>query len=136
MKWIFTLRRQSQNRLNPETARKHLKKIAEAASRNTSLGFHARVGRLGEPATVFDEARRQDGYQYEVRLQLVKEQVRNPETVADKVRHVLGVLGRCASQYDWELLSPPGPSLLTGQADESVENLFRRGRARPSSCRS
>lgn len=50
--WFLGLDRKTENRLNPETTRRHLKEIAQAAERNKTNGFTARLGRLDDPQEI------------------------------------------------------------------------------------
>lgn len=103
MRWDLLLIRKSKNRLNPDITRRKLKKVAEAASRNRTLGFEAKVGKLEDPVLVIDEATKEEVHCYRVRIRLIKESVRNQNTVDEKFQHVLRVLTRCANSEGWSV---------------------------------
>lgn len=93
------LERRSRHRLNPDITKKNLKKIALAASRNKTLGFEGRVGKLAEPELIEDDVHR-----YLVRLRLEKAVVRSPEAAHNQFQHILNVVSRCAQSKGWRVL--------------------------------
>lgn len=103
MRWDLILVRKTKNRINPDITRRKLKKVAESATRNKSLGFQTKLGRMDEPTLVLDEEAKEELYRYSVRLRVSKPCVRNPETVGEKFEHVLNVLKRCAESEGWEV---------------------------------
>jgi len=105
MRWDLVLERRSRNRLNPEITRKKLRKIAEAASRNRSLGFRGRVGKLSEPELIVDEESKDEVHRYLVRLRLEKAVVRNPEAAQKQFDHIMNVISRCAANEGWRVLN-------------------------------
>jgi hypothetical protein len=100
----LVLERRSRNRLNIDTTRKKLKKIAASASRNKALGFEGRVGKLVDPQVIMDEETRNEVNRYLVRLRLEKAVVRSPEAAQNQFRHVLSVVSRCAQSEGWRVL--------------------------------
>lgn len=103
MRWNLVMERTSVNRLNPENARRKIRRIAAAAQRNKSLGFVAVAGQLKEPERVVDPNTNSEAYKYRVRLRIEKDAVRNPETAARQFEHVVGVVARCANAHGWRL---------------------------------
>jgi hypothetical protein len=81
--------------------RKKLKKIAAAASRNKTLGFEGRVGKLAEPELMVDAETKDAIHRYLVRLRLEKAVVRSTEAARNQFEHVMGVVSRCAQSEGW-----------------------------------
>jgi hypothetical protein len=103
MRWTLLLERRTENALNPETARKHLKLIEAAAERNRSLGFKGRAGKLGEPEVILEAG--QEKKCYFVRLRLEESKARTPEVAEERFRHVRAVVEKCARSKGWAVLS-------------------------------
>lgn len=106
MRWHLLLERTSENALNTDIARKHLKGIAAAAGRNKSLGFEARVGKLNEPEVVLEEGGL-ERKRYLVRLRVEESKARTPEVAEERFAHVRGVIEKCARSKGWTVLSEP-----------------------------
>src|SRR3954447_13040951 len=95
MRWTLLLERTTENALNPEIARRHLKYIAAGAERNRSLGFTGRVGKLpAEPEVVMEDG--QEKKRYLVRLRLEENKARTPELAEERFAHVRSVVEKCA----------------------------------------
>lgn len=119
MRWDITLERTTRNRLNPDITRKNLRKIAEAASRNKSLGFEGRVGKLGEPQLTVDPETRDEVHRYLVRLRLEKAVVRSEAAAREQYEHVLRQVTRTAESRGWKVLAEPATAAVARAADVS-----------------
>ncbi len=121
MRWNLMLERRTDNRLNVDITKRKLKNIASVAERNQSLGFTAKVGKLGEPEEL-DPTKNKEKYRYLVRLSISKESIRNQETVDEKYKHVLKMLTISANKYNWNVIEGQ-PSLLT---DEEIDTADKK----------
>jgi hypothetical protein len=107
MRWTLVLERVTENCLNPDIMRRHLKAIAAAAERNKGLGFTSRLGKLGEPEEVLDDQGR-PRKRYLVRLRLSEQKARSPEVAEERFGHVLDVLKKAAGakeRGEWKVVS-------------------------------
>jgi hypothetical protein len=103
----LVLERVTENCLNPDITRKHLKAIAAAAERNKGLGFTSRLGKLGEPEEVLDDQGR-PRKRYLVRLRVSEGKARMPEIAEERFAHVLDVLKKAAGAKEpgeWKVVS-------------------------------
>lgn len=100
MRWTLILERKTENTLNPEITRRHLKMVAASVERNKSLGFRASVGKLDEPELVMEEG--QEKKRYLVRLRV---EARTAEAAEERFAHVRGVLEKCARSKGWVILT-------------------------------
>ncbi len=103
MRWTLLLERKTENALNPDIARKHLRFIASSAERNKSLGFTSRAGKLGEPETVLEDGKEKK--RYVVRLRLEESKARSPEVAEERFAHIKAVVEKCAHSKGWTVLS-------------------------------
>jgi hypothetical protein len=103
MRWTLVLERKTENALNPDIARRHLKYVAAAAERNKSLGFTARVGKLADPEVVLECG--QERKRYLVKLRLEESKARGDEAARERFEHVRGVVERAARSKGWAILA-------------------------------
>jgi hypothetical protein len=102
MRWTLLLERKTENALNHDIARRHLRCIADAAERNRGLGFVARVGKLADPQEVFEDG--QARKRYLVKLRLEESKARSEDVARERFRHVRAVVEKCARSKGWAVL--------------------------------
>jgi hypothetical protein len=118
MLWNIVLERRTKNRLNESKTKKKLREIAGSASRNTSLGFEGRVGRLREPEKIQVDG--EELYRYLVRLRLEKTNGRDSAIAEKHFEHVMDTLAKKAVSEGWQVLGEKIEKKKVEKTDEEV----------------
>lgn len=116
MRWEVLLVRESKNKLNTNINRDRLKKVAEAAAENRSLGFSAKVEKLKEPLLIADKGGT-EMYRYVVRLRIEKANDPSDANVNAKYAKVLEVVTKTAKGLDWDVVADPTQPAAFATAD-------------------
>lgn len=102
MLFDILLEKKSLVRLNEAKTKEKLKGFCEAATKNKSLGFRAKTGKLGEPELFYDEEERKEGYIYRVTLKL-QITTRSPEVAENRFAVALLNIRRVANADGWKV---------------------------------
>jgi hypothetical protein len=105
MQWQILLERKTQNRLNVDITRKKLRKIAQSAEKNQSLGFSSHVGKLSEPQLIMDTETGREIYRYEVRLKIEKNDTHDHDIANSYFKHALSAIQKQAQTEGWKILA-------------------------------
>ncbi len=105
MQWTIILQRKSENKLNVDTVRKHLRAIADEAEKNKTFGFTGKVGKLAEPEDIVEGSLR---YRYRVRVRLEESKAGAPEISQERYEHIRGLVERSARIYKWDIINEHG----------------------------
>lgn len=126
MQWDLTLVRKSRNRLNPESTRRILKRIAAVASRNKTLGFQGKVGRIQEPVLTVDETTKEEVQKYAVKMRLVKHGTRSEEAALRQFKSIYNRIAAKANKQGWTIVTDEQQQPITDakQAQEVVSQVI------------
>jgi hypothetical protein len=99
MLWNLLLERKTENILNADIARNHLKYIAAVTDRNRVAGFEVRAGKLGEPETILEAGKPRKRYLVRLRLETTT------ETALAQLDYVRSLVAAAAQTKGWELVT-------------------------------